>query len=106
QDARARDQAPSLEGLINDEEFRGEGEGLNYALARYFCFYLQERELLGPYYRKFRSNASQDPQGIQTLCRVLAMDSPAEVEADFYAWLRTAKSSPHATVVSPRPRED
>jgi hypothetical protein len=87
-EAQQRQRAPSLEWLIKNHSFRGEGEGLNYALVRYFCMYLQEREMLSHFYRKFRGNVSRDPEGLQTLCVLLGAGSGAEIDRDFSNWLR------------------
>ncbi len=39
----------------------------HYAVARYVCYYLQERELLVPYFSAFRANRDHDRYGIATL---------------------------------------
>jgi hypothetical protein len=51
--------------------FYGDDQGLNYAEARYLLYYLQERDLLVPYYRAFVASAAADPTGYRTLQRVL-----------------------------------
>jgi hypothetical protein len=77
---------PTLESVIASPAFRGEGEGLNYAVVRCFCQYLQERGLLSHFYRKFRGAAHEDPDGIATLCELLGCASLAEVDRDFRRW--------------------
>lgn len=42
-----------------------------YAQARYLCFYLQQRGLLGKFYREFRDNVAYDPTGYASLQKVL-----------------------------------
>lgn len=59
---------------------------IDYAHARYFCLYLQSRQLLAPYYRKLRSNRHTDPTGIETLKELLQTDSLADTDADFRQW--------------------
>lgn len=86
-EALQRKHAPSLVWLVRNHSFRGEGEGLNYALVRYFCMYLQHRDLLTHFYRKFRSNVARDPEGLQTLMALLDVESAADIERDFYKWL-------------------
>ena len=62
----------SFEKLMstNDREFY-DGESTNYAQARYLCYSLQQRGLLKKYYHQFVANAKQDPEGIETLKRLL-----------------------------------
>jgi len=50
-----------LQSLIVSGNVRPGYEAVDYAHARYFCLYLQQRQLLGPYYRKFRARAASDP---------------------------------------------
>lgn len=93
-DAQQRNSAPSLEWLVKNHSFRGEGEGLNYALVRYFCMYLQDRDMLSHFYRKFRGNVGNDPEGLETLRVLLGVESAAEIDRDFAAWLRTLPPAP------------
>lgn len=41
------------------QEFYGEDSGLNYAVARYLCYDLQERGLLERFYREFRADVAK-----------------------------------------------
>ena len=86
-EALCHNQLPPLPNVIRNPEFRGEGEGLNYAMVRGFCEYLQERNLLSHFYRKFRMGAALDPTGITTLCELLGVASIDDVDRDFRAWL-------------------
>ncbi|HEY3969714.1 MAG TPA: hypothetical protein VGM05_34530 [Planctomycetaceae bacterium] len=92
-DALSRHQLPALEAVIRNPAFRGEGEGLNYALVRGFCHYLQERGLLSHFYRKFRDSVHDDPGGIVTLCELLNVATMSDVDRQFRDWLAL---SPHA----------
>ena len=78
---------PSLAAVVNSPEFRGEGEGLNYAVVRCFCQYLQERGLLAHFYRKFRSAIGDDLNGIATLCDLLGVASIEDIDRDFRTWV-------------------
>ncbi|MGE5194865.1 MAG: hypothetical protein ACM3U2_20425 [Deltaproteobacteria bacterium] len=78
---------PALETVIAAPTFRGEGEGLNYAVVRGFCHYLQHRGLLSHFYRKFRGAAHDDPSGVSTLCELLGVATVDEVDRDFRAWV-------------------
>ena len=42
-----------------------------YAQARYLCYYLQERGLLGKFYREFHDRVRTDPTGYNSLKKVL-----------------------------------
>ena len=54
---------------LND--FYGDSQGVNYAQARYLCYYLQEKGLLVKFYKEFLSNRKTDPSGYETLKSVL-----------------------------------
>jgi hypothetical protein len=87
--ALQRDELPTLESVITAADFRDEGEGLNYAVVRAFCHYLQDRGLLSHFYRKFRSAVHDDPNGVATLCALLGAPTLADVERDFREWVAT-----------------
>ena len=74
--------------MISDADFYGnDASALNYAHARYFLFYLQEKGLLKDYYRRFRDGAAEDATGLKTLEKLIA---PAELEAfdaEFRRWV-------------------
>lgn len=89
-EALAQNRLPSLETVIRSPEFRGEGEGLNYALVRGFCQYLEARGLLSHFYRKFHAAADDDPTGIATLRELLGQTSLDEIDRDFHKWLERA----------------
>ncbi len=44
-----------------DADFYDKDNGSNYAVARYFCMYMQEQGVLEKFYKKFRSNIKKDP---------------------------------------------
>jgi hypothetical protein len=54
------------------EEFYA-GKGTSYAKARYLSYYLEEKGLLGKFYRAFRAAHAADPTGIETLKQVLGV---------------------------------
>jgi hypothetical protein len=64
---------PSFKALtaMDDDEFRGEHTGVNYATARYLMYYLQEHGLLHRLYREMKANHASDPTGYDTLRGVL-----------------------------------
>ena len=71
----------------SDAEFRGENMDANYAVARYFCMYLQEKKLLRKFYKKFRDHAKEDPTGTKFLVEVLGKDLDT-VQDEWHAWVR------------------
>ena len=84
----------SLSELMRTRSMRTEEEAVHYAHARFFCLYLQSRNLLESFYRKFRHTAGQDSTGITALKDVLQDDSLERVDREFRSWLlRQAPSS-------------
>jgi hypothetical protein len=55
------------------KEFYGDETGINYAVARYLCYYLQERKLLVRFFREFTADEKNDPTGYRTLQKVLGV---------------------------------
>ncbi|HKR21032.1 MAG TPA: hypothetical protein VJS17_00505 [Pyrinomonadaceae bacterium] len=51
--------------------FYGDTRGVNYAQARYLCYYLQEQGLLFKFYKQFHRDQKTDPTGYVTLKSVL-----------------------------------
>lgn len=88
----------SLRSLVADGDFRRGDVGLNYAHARYFCLYLQERGLLAALYQRMRDDPGPDPLGAAAVARTLSLSGaaadPADADwarfdAEFRAWLET-----------------
>jgi hypothetical protein len=67
-------QVPSFKELtaMNSNAFYNHDKGVNYAQARYLCFYLQEKGVLVKFYRDFKARQQEDPGGFKTLQSVLA----------------------------------
>lgn len=66
--------------------FRGAGESLNYAQARYFCKYMEELGLLASVYKEFRARSDLDPTGSRFV--VKAFGKPLEnIEAAWKRWI-------------------
>ncbi len=57
---------------MDTNTFYNEDRGINYAQARYLCYYLQEKGLLTKFYREFHASQEQDASGYKTLQRILA----------------------------------
>jgi hypothetical protein len=79
----------SIESLLATDNFRGRQEGLNYAQARYFCLYLERRELLDDFYRLFRDTHEGDPRGSRALAAVVPDFSWAALDQQFQDWVLT-----------------
>lgn len=86
QDAIRQQRLGSLEALIKSDDFRGPMVGINYAQARYFCLYLQERKLLKEFYRRFHTAQTQDPRGLKTVQELLGAERWKSIDRDFQDW--------------------
>ncbi|HEY2589491.1 MAG TPA: hypothetical protein VGI81_27340 [Tepidisphaeraceae bacterium] len=86
QKAIRADQLRPLKEMIEDPHFyRRDLVGINYAQARYLMFYLQQKQLLRAYYRRFRDHARDDPTGLQSLVAVIAPQTLDEFEKQWRA---------------------
>jgi hypothetical protein len=77
---------PGLFGM-SDAVFRGEREDLNYAVARYLCQWLDQKQLLWPFYQRWRDDHAQDPSGEKAFTAVVGK-TPAEADAEWARWVR------------------
>jgi hypothetical protein len=86
---KAERQHASLPALfaMSDAVFRGSREDLNYATARYFCQWLDSKDLLWPFYRRWRDFHAQDPTGEQSFVAVVGK-TPAEADPEWARWVR------------------
>jgi hypothetical protein len=99
---RSRDLLPALrdgtlrplEALISDARVRTDRQALDYAHARYFCLYLQQRGLLEAFYRKFRLAVGSDPTGLKTLRSLFGATDLSSVDADFRTWAMAFERQP------------
>jgi hypothetical protein len=71
---------------MRDETFRGDGEDLHYAMARYFCQWLDERGKLWPFYQRWRDNVADDPTGEKSFEAIVGL-TPAEAHAVWAKWI-------------------
>lgn len=76
-----------LESLLSRPYAQAEREALDYAHARGLCVYLQERQLLAPFYRKCRARIGDDPSGMAALREIFGGKSLAEIDTEFRHWL-------------------
>ena len=66
-------QVPSFKELtaLDSNAFYHEDKGVNYAQARYLCYYLQEQGLLVKFYQEFQARQKEDASGFKTLQHIL-----------------------------------
>lgn len=86
QKAIADGQLRRLEELIGRGDFRGRLEPLNYAQARYFCMYLQEKQVLGKFYATFRASHSKDRWGLTSVQAMFPDTTWDDLNSDFRRW--------------------
>jgi hypothetical protein len=84
-------QLGSLAELLNNPQFRGAGEGTNYAQARYFCLYMQQQGVLAKFYRSFRRQFADNPRGQKALAEAFGNVEPSQLEEDFQRWVLSLK---------------
>lgn len=85
---------PPVTELMCAEEFYGRNEAINYAQARYFCMYLQQRGLLGDYYAALRDDAGL-VDGVGALARILPDRSASEFDTEFQDWVLGRSATGH-----------
>jgi len=71
---------------MNDDGFRDEHEGLHYAMARYFCQWLDDHDQLWPFYRKWRDGVANDPTGEKAFLAVVGK-TPKDAAAEWRKWV-------------------
>lgn len=81
------DQLGSVHELVQSGRFRGTDEALNYAYARYFCMFLQQRGKLTRLYTRLRGRIEQDASGAATLRELFPADSWQDIDRQFRAWV-------------------
>ncbi len=87
QEVAAAEQLGSLRELVENPQFRGHGEGTNYAQARYFCLYMQEQGVLEAFYRAFRDRYTDDPRGMRALAEVFPATDLDALNHQFTQWM-------------------
>jgi len=70
---------------MSDDVFRGDGEDLHYALARYVCQWLDEGGKLWPFYQRWRDNVTHDPTGEKAFKEVIGM-TPVAANVVWSKW--------------------
>ncbi|HEX7898664.1 MAG TPA: hypothetical protein VF950_12945 [Planctomycetota bacterium] len=82
----------SLDALLktSTDEFYGDDRGVNYAAARYLCYWLQEKDLLIPFYVAFKASHGDDPTGLAALEKIVGKPL-AELEPAWKDWTLALK---------------
>jgi hypothetical protein len=88
QQAARTKKLPSFSTLANPQTYRIGDVGLNYAMSRSVCLFLQDQQLLATYYKALRKRPRSDVSGLVTLCKVLGVDNEAQAHRQFAAWVR------------------
>jgi hypothetical protein len=70
---------------MQDGVFRGDGEDLHYAMARYVCQWLDERGKLWTFYQRWRDTVATDPTGAKAFEEVVGM-TPAAANVAWSKW--------------------
>ena len=75
---------PKFSALIRttEREFYDDDTGVHYAMARYLCYWLQEKGLLIKFVAKAQANKAVDPTGWKALEEVLGVD-PDSLQNDW-----------------------
>lgn len=76
QDALKAKEVPTLKALVHTTEaqFYDDDTGVHYAMARYVCYWLQEKGLLVKFVNRAQALKEQDPTGWTALEEVLGAD--------------------------------
>jgi hypothetical protein len=87
-----KNKIPALSTLMKKttNEFYGKGSDVHYAEARYLCMYLQEKNLLKTFYKKFRDTYESDRTGISQLNETLGKNIN-QFEPEFINWVLSLK---------------
>ena len=79
-----------LKELVTKRDFRGRLRGLNYAQARYFVMYMQEKGVLLKFYRHFREHHDGDGADVNAIETIFGRDID-DVDKLFVAWVKTLR---------------
>lgn len=82
----------SLQNLIQTVDFGGPGEAVNCAQARYFCLFLQQKNVLAEVYRRYRASHDEDLRGEKTVLLAFPGHSWQDLDAEFSRWVMSLPS--------------
>jgi hypothetical protein len=72
-------------------QFYSKDRGTNYSQARYLLYYLQQKGLLGKYYKQFLADQKTDPTGYKTLQQVLGQKDMSAFQKQWQKYVLTLK---------------
>ena len=75
---------------MNDDEFYGNRSNFNYSQARYFCMFMQEKNVLKKFYKAFRDNFDNDKTGKLEIEKVFGQKLN-DIDKDYVSWVKTLK---------------
>jgi hypothetical protein len=78
--------------------FYNEDRGVNYAQARYLCYYLQQKGVLVNFYQQFHDGQKEDPSGYQTLQKILAETDMDAFKTKWEKYVLTLRQGYEVTV--------
>ena len=87
QDALRKKKLRSLRELVTAGDFYTNQSGLNYAQARYFVMYMQQRRLLKTFYKTFRRRRKERGAAVKCIEAVFGAKLEA-VERQFIEWVK------------------
>ena len=93
-------QVPSFKELtaMDFNKFYNEDKGVNYAQARYLCFYLQQKGVLVKFYRDFHAKQIEDPSGFKALQATLAESDMDDFKKKWEAYVLDLRQGYDVTV--------
>jgi hypothetical protein len=93
-------QVPAFKDLtaMDANAFYNEDRGVNYAQARYLCYYLQQKGVLVKFYREFLDRQKEDPSGYQTLQKILAETDMDAFKTKWEQYVLTLRQGYEVTV--------
>ncbi len=87
QDAIRADHVLSFQDLITGDPNIGLRNQSYLTQARYLCYYMQEKGLLGKYFTQLQANIDADPTGLQTLEEVLGETDLFNFQSRWSQWV-------------------
>lgn len=96
---------PPLRTWIETAAFCGDSEAIDYAYARHWCWFLQQRNVLEQCYARLRERTTTVPPGGQTLLDLGIARDWESLEREFHTWLAKLEplsDGPGAKQVSPQ----
>lgn len=99
QQALQNDRLPPLRQWLETASFGGPSEACDYAYARHWCWFLQQRDVLEWHYATLRKQTAAATRDRQTLLDLGIASDWDSLEREFHAWLGTLENvgeDPHA----------